>query len=261
MEKQIILLTDFGLKDPYVGMMKGVIGKISKKTKVIDLTHFIEPQNIKQAAFVLSTAFEYFSHGSIFVVVVDPGVGSERKPIAIETEHYYFIGPDNGVFSYALQQQRLFVNAVDLNNKQLHLKKRSHTFHGRDIFAPSAAYIANNIPLKNLGTLMDTNDLLMLPDLKYDELKTRIKAEIVHFDNYGNIITSIPNNKLKNKRIKQVKIADTDIKGLSKTFVDVEKGELVAYPGSAGYMEIAVRNGNARNMLKATDEMEITVTF
>lgn len=261
MERQIILLTDFGLKDPYVGMMKGVINKISKRTKIIDLTHSIEPQNIRQASFILSTAFEYFSHGSIFVVVVDPGVGSQRKPIAIETENYVFIGPDNGVLTYALDRQKLFVDAVDLNNKDLHLKKKSHTFHGRDIFAPSAAYIANNIPLRNLGSKLDTNELATIPKLKLEESSKFILGEIVHFDNYGNIITSIPTEKVLSRRVKLLKINSFEIKNISNTFVDVPEGEFVAYPGSAGYIEIAIRNGNAMEKLKAAEKMEVVISF
>lgn len=261
MDKQIILLTDFGTKDPYVGMMKGVIGKISSRTKIIDLTHAIEPQNIRQASFILRTAFEYFSHGSIFVVVVDPGVGSQRKPIAIETEHYVFIGPDNGVLTYALDKQRLFIDAVDLNNKDLHLKKKSHTFHGRDIFAPAAAYIANNIPLRNLGSTLDTNDLIRIPELRYEESKKKIIGEIVHFDNYGNIITSIPTSSVKERHVKSMNINELAITELHDTFVDVKESEYVAYPGSGGYIEIAIRNGNAKESLNAKEKMEVIVSF
>lgn len=261
MDRQIILLTDFGLKDPYVGMMKGVISKISSRTNIIDLTHSVEPQNIRQASFILSTAFEYFSHGSIFVVVVDPGVGSERKPIAIETEHYVFIGPDNGVLTYALDKQRLFIDAVDLNNKDLHLKKKSHTFQGRDVFAPAAAYIANNIPLRNLGSKLDTNDLIRIPELKFEEIKKKIIGEIVHFDNYGNIITSIPTLSIKERHVKSIIINGLEITELHDTFVNVKESEYVAYPGSGGYIEIAIRNGNARDTLKAKERMEVIVNF
>ena len=261
MERQIILLTDFGTKDPYVGMMKGVITTISQNTKIIDLTHEIEAGNIKEASYILSSSYQYFAQGSIFAVVVDPGVGSSRKPIAIKTDNYFFVGPDNGIFTHTLNNIENLLEVVELNNEDLHLKKRSHTFHGRDIFAPTAAYIANNIPLHNLGSKIDKEDLIKLPDLKLEISDKIITAEIIHFDRFGNIITSIPTDTIKGKSVKEVQTGSIKTANYKRTFADVSPGELVAYPGSSGYIEIAVRNGNAYEEYKIKKTEPVKISF
>jgi S-adenosylmethionine hydrolase len=154
----IALLTDFGQGDGDVGVMKGVIASIAPGAQIIDITHEIAPQNIPSGAWILSTAYRFFPQGTIFVCVVDPGVGSSRNAIAVHTGDKFFVGPDNGLFSYVLAQQT-FNNAVVLSNPAYHLPQVSSTFHGRDIFAPAGAHLANGVALSELGTAIDSSKL------------------------------------------------------------------------------------------------------
>jgi S-adenosylmethionine hydrolase len=247
MKRTIALLTDFGLSDSYVGQMKGVIYSINPNVNIIDITHDIQPQNIKQAAFILNTSFKYFPNGTIFVCVVDPKVGSERKAICIQTKEYFFLAPDNGLLTYVIENQKI-IKAVELNNDKFHLQNRSYTFHGRDIFAPVAAHLSLGIEIEELGSEISMKEIIKIQPLKMKKKNNKIIGEIIYWDRFGNLISSIHKNDILEKDI-NIKIGKHKIKGISKTFSDVKKGELLAFIGSSSYLEIGVREGRAEEQL------------
>ncbi len=184
----IALLTDFGLTDAYVGTMKGVMLSICPAARLIDLTHAVEPQNIRQAAYLLLTAYRYFPPQTVFLVVVDPGVGTARQPIAVETDHGFYVAPDNGVLSYVLSQVQIRQQVI-LQNPAYQLPAASQTFHGRDIFSPAAAHLANGVPITDLGPAVARIERLPDPLLKISA--EQVCGEVLHIDHFGNVITSI----------------------------------------------------------------------
>jgi hypothetical protein len=248
--KQIVLLTDFGLKDQYVGILKGVIFKISPEIRIIDLTHSGQSQNIKQAAFILNNSFKYFNEGSIFLSIIDPGVGSERRAIAIQSEKYFFIAPDNGLLSYILENEKN-IKAVELTNEKYFLNEISNTFHGRDIFAPVAAHFGNGVSISQFGNYIDTKQIIKLKSLQLELNNSCITAEVIYSDNFGNLITSISANLINSDFSKyEIIIDNIQIKGIYKTYSEVKPGELLAYIGSSGYLEIGINKGNLAQKLK-----------
>ncbi len=247
---QICLLTDFSLKDGYVGVLKGVISNIAPKASIIDLSHEIETYNILQAGFVLYQSYRYFPKGTIFVAVVDPGVGSERKPILINTEHYYFIGPDNGIFSLVLSEEKV-EQIVHLQNSKYFLNSVSSTFHGRDVFAPVAAHLSLGISCSSFGQKMEQCQKLheFFPAIKKD----RIFGRVLSIDRFGNMITNI------SKRFLEEIFSDLDfalsIKGknirkIYSHYAEGKKGELFLLFGGSGFLEIAMNQGSAGKKLK-----------
>jgi S-adenosylmethionine hydrolase len=256
----ITLTTDFGHLDGYVGAMKGVILSICPQAEIVDISHQIRPQGVQQAAYVLSTAAAYFPAGTVHVVVVDPGVGSERRPVAIQTERATYVGPDNGVFSLALNLDPAR-RAVHLTESHYHLTPVSATFHGRDIFAPAAAHLACGVALVDMGEVLALSELVELPIVApLPQPGSGWRCQIMHVDRFGNLIT---NFRLASPRqgIK-VGVGGRWIEEISCTFSDAAHGELVAYAGSSGYLEIAVREGSAADVLGmgVGDAVEIEVT-
>ncbi len=259
----IVLLTDFGNSDYYVAMMKGVIGSIAPDCGIIDLSHKIEPYNVGQAAFLLSVSHKYFPVGTIFVVVVDPQVGTSRKPIAVEADGQYYIGPDNGFASYVVEDSAA-ARAFTLSNKGLHLTTVSNTFHGRDVFAPVAAHLFNGISPDTVGEAIEPASLVRLAgNRRITERAEAMVGEVVIIDNYGNLITNIHSGALadgeRDGSSITIETASRTIKGLKNTFGDVPKGELLAYTGSLGYLEIAVNGGNAAGLIDAFPGMKVFV--
>src|SRR5260370_5659615 len=189
----VTLLTDFGTGDGDVGVMKGVIAGIAPHAHIIDITHDIAPQNVASGAWILGSAYRYFPVGTVFVCVVDPGVGSGRGAIALHAGDWFFVGPDNGLFSYVLQEQTAH-GAVELANPAYRLPQVSSTFHGRDIFAPAGAYLSNNAReiFPQLGPALNPATLIKLSPSNTVRHCSTIKAHIVHFDNFANLITNIP---------------------------------------------------------------------
>lgn len=242
--KQIVLLTDFGLNDLYVGILKGVIQRISPETHITDLTHSIQPQNIKQAAYLLNNSYVYFEDGTIFLSIVDPGVGANRRAIAVQTDKYYLIAPDNGILSFILDHENI-INAVELTNEKYHLMNLSNTFHGRDIFAPVAAYLSNGVDFKELGNKIEPDSIIRLQPLKFEIENNNIKGEVIYSDIFGNLITSIPSSSINCDFSKaEIKIGEYTISGISKTYSDVYNEELIAYIGSFGYLELGINLGS-----------------
>ena len=243
----ITLITDFGLTGPYVASMKGVILGISPQSAIVDITHAIQPQNIQQAAFVLDAVLPYFPTGTIHVVVVDPGVGSERRPIAVFTERACFVGPDNGVFSRVYRDENVR-DIRHLRNPDYHLPAVSYTFHGRDIFAPVAAHLAAGVSPSVLGPTIA--DPVTIPFPTPEQLPDgSIRGQIIYADAFGNLISNIPRQWLDSRTDWTFEIAETAITGLSVTYSDVQPGDFVALGGSAGLVEIAQRNGSAARHL------------
>ncbi len=242
----ITLTTDFGQADGYVGAMKGVMLSICPDSVLVDISHEIWPQAVEQAAYVLSTAVPYCPPGAVHLVVVDPGVGSQRRPIAVRTERAAYVGPDNGVLSLALAQDPA-LEAVRLTGSRYRLPSVSATFHGRDIFAPAAAHLACGAPLNEMGEAIDLSDLVGLPSPEPEPQRGGWKAKILHVDRFGNLIT---NFRLQpQQRGLGVNAGERWIDQVSRTFSDVDPGELLAYEGSSGYLEIAAREENAAELL------------
>ena len=248
-QQQIVtLLTDFGLQDVYVGVMKGEIASINPQLQVIDLTHQIPPQDIAAGRFALLNAYSYFPPNTVHVAVVDPGVGSKRRGVAIQFPGGFLVGADNGIFSGVLSVAPA-VAAVELTNpKYWRTAHPSKTFHGRDIFAPVGAHLASGVKLEELGNAIAVDSLvqLSLPDVVVTE--TTIQGCIQYIDGFGNLITNIPEREL-NSKLGFIKIKEHNIPYF-QTYSDVAVGELLALVGSHGWLEIAVNSGSAKDKLQ-----------
>ena len=240
----ITLTTDFGRSDGYVGTMEGVILGICPTARVTHLSHLIPPQNILTGAFVLYQSFGYYPAHTVHCVVVDPGVGSSRRAVAMQTRLGIFVAPDNGVLSLVLNSVPVEA-AVVLDNPAYRLSTVSSTFHGRDVFSPAAAHLAAGIPLTELGppvTDLVRLELLASPGPDY--------SRIIHVDHFGNLVLDITAAQIPNPAALTITIGDTVITSLQRTFADVNVGDLLAYVGSTrDHIEIAVRNGNAAQAL------------
>ena len=255
----IVLTTDFGLDDRYVGMMKGVILGINPRAQIIDLTHRIRPQNVQQGAFVLGTSYRFFSQDAIHVVVVDPGVGTARLALLLVTPKGRFLAPDNGVLSQVLRDHlndppegpgRVEVPeelaAYSLDNPRYWLNPVSQTFHGRDIFAPVAGHLSLGVSPEQLGERLA--DLSWLPSPRPIHKGDSVQGEVVNVDHFGNVVTNIPASMLVGHDEIGLTIGGRKINGLSQTYHGSEQsgdGELVALVGSQGFLEVAVRDGSA----------------
>ncbi|MCS7222098.1 MAG: SAM-dependent chlorinase/fluorinase [Anaerolineae bacterium] len=247
----ITLTTDFGLQDAYVGAMKGVILSISPEVTIVDISHGIPPQAITQGAFVLAAAVPYFPEGTVHVVVVDPGVGSQRRPIAVQTPRAIFVAPDNGVLTPILRSntsEGTPVTVVHLTRREYWLPQVSYTFHGRDIFAPVAAYLARGVPITSLGEPIDDPVILDLPQPRRMP-DGSLQGQVVYVDQFGNLVTNIPAKWLDRAVQWQIEVAGQTVEGLSRTYSDVPGGHLLALIGSTGALELAVREGNAARTL------------
>jgi len=243
----ITLTTDFGLLDGYVGTMKGVLLSLCPDAELVDISHEIRPQAVQQAAYVLSTAVPYFPPGTVHLVVVDPTVGSERRPLVIETGRAFYVAPDNGVLSLVLHHDPAR-QAIHLTSGRHRLAQVAPTFHGRDIFAPAAAHLACGTSPGVMGDPIPLSELVTLPGME-PELRSdgSWRGEILHIDHFGNLITNFrlpdPNFRIT------VTAGGKQIEKRGRTFADVEPGDLITYVGSSGYLEIAVREGNAARTL------------
>lgn len=257
----IVLLTDWGQKSYYVGVVKGVILKIHPQAEIIDLTHEVEPYNVREAMYILDRAYREFTSGSIFLSVVDYGVGTERKAIAFQTESgYFFVGPDNGIFTLIRERESISL-IVELNRPQyFYVPHPSPTFHGRDIFAPASAHLSRGIPLEQIGTPIST-----MTSLSYHRAQicgNTIEGEIAFFDRFGNIQTNIPAALAE-----KAGFQDQEIWLLfahhryrlryTKTYGTEKKGTFLLHPDSSNFLEIAVSQGHARDILPVQPGMKI----
>jgi S-adenosylmethionine hydrolase len=248
----ITLTTDFGLKDGFVGVMKGVIWEIVPDVHIVDLSHEISPQNVLEGAYIMGRSAPYFPKGTIHVGVIDPGVGTDRRPIAAKLGSQYFVGPDNGLFSFMLaraENNGEEVVIIDTDNPKYWLSEISNVFHGRDIFSPVGAHLAKGVPLEKLGTRIDNPVRLKLlePEKKGDGWV----GQIMHIDHFGNIATNFKHKHLDNMGPVVVQLCGVEIQGLVRTFGERPPGDLIALFGSTGNLVISVVNGNAASRLKA----------
>jgi S-adenosylmethionine hydrolase len=267
----ITLTTDFGLTDAYVAAMKGVILGINPEAKLVDICHTIKPQNIPQAAFVLSTAYRFFPQKTIHLVVVDPGVGTERRAIILRTPSADFVAPDNGVLSYVIQEslakpmanngnlQQIELEpgleAVAITKSQLWRTPVSSTFHGRDIFAPVAGLLSLGFPPIDFGEAITSLSMLPLPQ-PHGRPDGSLVGHVLHIDNFGNLITNIKNSDLPpTKEPITIEVGNHVILGLSRTYA--EGRGLLALIGSSGYLEVSLKGGSASAFLDAEVGSEI----
>jgi hypothetical protein len=260
MRKPIItLLTDFGIKDPYVASMKGVILNINPQCTLVDIAHEVRPHDIEGGAFMLANTYSYFPKGTIHLGVVDPGVGGTRKPILLVTQNYFFVGPDNGLFTLVTKMERV-KQVTTLTHKKYFLPKISDTFHGRDIFAPVAAHLSLGIPPSNFGKKLKHWVKL---DLKEPLVRgKKLFGEILLIDHFGNLISNIDQAKFKNF-VKDhpfvIRIGEKAISNIKKGYWEGKKQEALALFGGGGFLEISINEGNAHEGLKVKRGDPITI--
>jgi len=251
MSKPIItLLTDFGTKDHYVASMKGVILNINPECLLIDITHGVNPHDIEEGAFILGNTYSYFPKGTIHLSVVDPGVGGTRRPILLVTRNYFFVGPDNGLFTLVAQREKV-KQVVALTKKKYFFSKVSSTFHGRDIFAPVAAHLSLGIKPNAFGH--EINSLKELRLQKPVVKEGKLLGEILHIDTFGNLLSHLEEGKpfrFTQTRPFVPRLAGKIISRLKKGSWEGKKGELIGLLGSGGFLEISVREGSAQKILK-----------
>jgi len=251
----VALFTDFGWEDPYVAQMKGVILTVDPTVRLLDLTHTVSPYNIAEGAYLLDQSAEEFPAGTIFIAVVDPGVGTERDPVLLETSKgKFFVGPDNGLFTHVVDNEG-FSRAWKLDKPEYFRGGAvSATFHGRDIFAAVAAHLASGVDPDRVGTPIKT--LVMLPVKEPTFTGGSISVEVLHLDRYGNVILNLRNDgeiaaKLKEGNLVKISIGKDSYSGpLVKTYGDMEKGRLILLYGGNGFLEIAMNQGSAARQLK-----------
>ncbi len=262
----IALLTDFGTQDIYGGVMKGVIWSICPDARIADLTHEIPPQDITAGALALWGAVRYFPQGTVFCAVVDPGVGTERRAIALQTHEHFFVGPDNGLLWWAVSESEILA-AVELRNPAYFLPVISRTFHGRDIFAPVAAHIANGVPLSEFGPEIDPDTLVKLPPLRAAISDERILAQVIHIDRFGNAITNLREEDFAvwvenlGWRNWLAFIREVVFDEIHRTYGEVPPGTPLLLFNSYGLLEVAVNRGSATQRLgiRTGDVLEIRV--
>jgi len=247
----LVLLTDFGTQDGYVGVMKGVIWGIAPQARIVDLSHAVPPQDVFQGAVLLGRHFTYFPAGTVFVCVVDPGVGTARRAVAGQFGRYYFVGPDNGLCTPMLLWARGrggVVRIVSASVPQYHLPRVSAVFHGRDIFAPVGAHLASGVPLEALGEPVDDPRLLDFPAVR--RTPAGWQAQVVQIDRFGNLATNLERHALGEERVRRVTCKGRSVPFVH-TFAEGQPGSLVAMWDSADLLSIAVVNGSAAQALGA----------
>jgi len=256
----ITLTTDFGLKDPYVSEMRAVILGISPKATVVDISHEIEKFNVRMGAYVLASVSPYFPVGTIHVAVVDPSVGTKRNPILIQAKNSYYIGPDNGVLTSAATKEGID-HIYQISNQKLMLPKVSRTFHGRDIFSPAAAHLANGTAPEEFGP--EIRKIVMPNFAKILRRKNLLVGEVLHIDGFGNIITNFGETELKllnTKTVINLMLKNVKLKvKLCKAYADVKPHEPLGIIGSHGFLEISINQGNAAETFKIRDRDKITL--
>lgn len=246
----ITLTTDFGTRDSYVASIKGVILSINPYAIIVDISHEIKPFDIYGCSYFLSTFYKFYPPNTIHVVVVDPGVGSSRKPLLLKLDEHYFIGPDNGIFTSVYRQAK-HSEIYLLNNTDYFLAYVSTTFHGRDIFAPVSANLSINIPPDMLGEKMD--EIILLNDDQPKIEPDRIIGKIIYTDRFGNLITNISGDLLD--QLRKISIGNIELKDISCSYDEAPRGTLLAIIGSSGLLEISVNMGSAEKLIGSTEEV------
>ncbi len=258
----ITLCTDFGLRDGYVAAMKGVMLGIAPDARLVDISHEIAPHDVRAAAFVLATCARFFPAGTVHLVVVDPGVGTARRPMAAQIGTQRYVGPDNGLVTMWLERAEADgtpVELVHLDRPQYWLPEVSHVFHGRDIFAPSAAHLANGVPLRQLGSPLSDPVRLQLP--RPTRTHNGWMGEVIHIDHFGNVSTNLRRELLGDQPNLVLRLCGVEIRGMVRAFGERPPGELVALYGSTGNLIASVVNGSAAERLRARvgDPVEVII--
>ena len=244
----ITLTTDFGARDWFVGTMKGVMIRIQPRATLVDITHEVPAGEIRGGAFALAAAWRFFPKGTVHVAVVDPGVGSARRAIAVQTAEYCFVGPDNGVLSWALAKEKVRAIHV-LENEAYCLRPVSQTFHGRDVFAPVAAHLSRGVPIKKLGPALRDFVRLAWPEPR--KLRGCVQGEVVYIDHFGNGITNLEAGMLRGSKrgVCEVRAGRRRRCPVKLFYQAVPLGSPVTVPGSSGFLEVAVNGGSAEKAL------------
>jgi S-adenosyl-L-methionine hydrolase (adenosine-forming) len=254
----ITLTSDFGLTDPYVAEMKGVILTINPHANIIDLTHGVEKFGIRIGGFMLASAAPYFPKGTVHLAVVDPGVGTERRAILIQTKQGFFVGPDNGVLILAAQNQGI-ERIYELTNSQFMLSKVSSTFHGRDVFAPAAAHLDRGVKPSEFGP--EIKDFATPEFASVKRRNSSLIGEVLYVDGFGNIITNISEKDLSQNQLVNVKLSNISLNiAYGKTYAQTQSRQPLVLIGSHGFLEIALNQADAaeRFHVKAGDKIEVT---
>jgi S-adenosylmethionine hydrolase len=267
MSRLIAFLTDYGYADTYVAQVKAVLLRMCPTCEVLDLTHGVPPQNVRSGAYLLASATPYLPDGAIVIAVVDPGVGTARRAVAVQGLRHTYLAPDNGLLSLALRDDPP-QKAVVLDNPRYHLPEVSATFHGRDLFAPCAAHLANGVPLEQLGTAIPPDTLQRLPHLEPEITDEAIRCRPLHTDHFGNVVFALRYEAFRawqgdgsapvRVRLENASGASLELP-LVRTFGEVGWGEPLAYWGSNGYLEAAVNGGSAARQLTITDDTVLTL--
>jgi S-adenosylmethionine hydrolase len=253
----ITLTSDFGLKDPYVAEMKGVILTIIPNATLVDITHDIEKFNIRMAAFTLASVAPYFPKGTVHLAVVDPGVGTQRRAILVQTTQGFFVGPDNGILILPAQNQGI-EHIYQLTNPKFMLPGVSSTFHGRDVFAPAAAHLDKGVEPSEFGP--EISDAVTPKFASVKRENGCLIGEVLHVDGFGNVITNIREKEMVNSKVVNVKLPIVSLKlAFVKTYAQAKLNEPIALIGSHGFLEIALNQGSAAEKLKvkAGDSVEV----
>jgi S-adenosylmethionine hydrolase len=244
----ITLTTDFGLKDPYAAEMKGVILSINPKATIVDVSHEVDEFNIRLGAFVLASAAPYFPVGTVHIAVVDPGVGTDRRAIVIRTKIGFFVGPDNGLLMLAAQNQGI-QHIYELTNPKFRLTNVSCTFHGRDIFAPAAAYLEKGVAPEEFGA--EITDAVMPKFAAVQEKNGVLMGEVLHIDGFGNITTNINQKLLPKAATLKIQLPQASLTlRLGVTYAEAKPKKAITLVGSHGFLEIALNQASAAEKLK-----------
>jgi S-adenosylmethionine hydrolase len=254
----ITLTTDFGTRDPFVGVMKGVILRIAGGVELVDLTHEVAPHDVLEGALALESAVPFFPAGTVHLAVVDPGVGSSRRALAVRAEQQYFVGPDNGLFGFLFAGKDW--SAVALEAEAYRLPALSLTFHGRDLFAPAAAHLARGVPLESFGPSVTDPVLLPWPGARQEG--ETLAGEVVHADRFGNLVTSLRLDDLRTlgpETSLVVELQGKPVGAIVGCYADLPSGGTGAVIGSSARLEVCVREGSARAATGAARGAKVVV--
>lgn len=258
----LTLLTDFGIEDGYVGAMKGVIWQIAPETQIADLTHHVPAQDIFTGSYLLARSSTYFPQGTVHVAVVDPGVGTTRRPLAAKIGAHYFVGPDNGLITFLVQQAAAkgeVCQYVHTNRQEYWLPDVSRVFHGRDIFAPVGAHLCRGVPLEAFGDPINDPILFEIP--RVQQTAKEIIGAVLQIDHFGNITTNIGDEILKGKTPIKIRYQNINFGPLAQSFAEKAPGEWVALIDSYHHLSLSMVNGNAAATLSAHigDRVEVVL--
>ena len=249
----VTLLTDFGEKDYFVASLKGVILGINPQARIVDLSHQVTPHDVEEAAYLLKSCYRYFPDGTVHVVVVDPGVGSARRPLLVTTSRHFYVAPDNGILT-SIYEEETSVEVRHLENRQYRLDANGATFDGRDVFAPAAAWLTKGQPAGSFGRLIRDYVRLSIREPRWDA--QRLVGQVVYVDHFGNLISNFTSDHIRETRSHThrdtvtVRLAGVTIPGLVSHYGEGKDREAQALINSNGQLEIFVKEGNAAELLK-----------